>query len=104
MKSPKIKLNSAQGQLFFLIAKKISDNRSLVNELANTLCKEESTIYKKLKGQTRLTLEEAALLFQQYRISKEDILKLFEQKRGKNQFEIISPDLSDVVLNDNHQE
>lgn len=84
MKSPKIKLNTTQGRLFFMIYKKLPRERSLVTELASALCKEESTIYKKLSGKTRLTLDEAGLLCRKFSIPMDDMQRLFKKSHWQH--------------------
>ncbi|MCU0444966.1 MAG: helix-turn-helix domain-containing protein, partial [Microscillaceae bacterium] len=66
--------NSIQAQLLQTVKDLLSPNLSLVDELADLLQVSPDSVYRRLRGETALTIDEVMLLCKQYRISFDSLL------------------------------
>jgi transcriptional regulator with XRE-family HTH domain len=66
--------NSIQAQLLQTIKDLIPSNLSLVDELADLLQVSPDSVYRRLRGETALTIEEVSWICKKYRISFDSLL------------------------------
>ncbi len=57
-----------------------SEKKNLLDEVSEVLNLQRSSIYKKYKGETALSLDEAGILCKHFRISLDDVLGLLDDK------------------------
>lgn len=64
----------------FIESKFFSEKKNLLDEISEVLNLQRSSIYKKYKGETAISLDEAAILCKHFRISMDDVLGLLDDK------------------------
>jgi hypothetical protein len=68
--------NSIQAQLLQSVKEMLPNNLSLVDELADLLQISPDSVYRRLRGETALTIDEVMLLCKQYRISFDSLINI----------------------------
>lgn len=99
---------SISSKIFGFIENKFfSDKKDLLIELEEILHLQRSSVYKKVRGESALSLEEAEILCKHFRISLDDVLGLAEDKiyfdfpalygSVSNEKEFLDPIFNDLV-------
>lgn len=71
----KTSLMSIQVEFFQKIKERLPDNLSLVNEVAELMDVSNDSAYRRIRGETELTLEEIGILSQRFKVSVDSIIE-----------------------------